>query len=176
MAKSVTGYSKSYKALHWLIAIVVIGMLSGSFFLGDLPNAMKGTAYMLHKSTGLVILALMLCRLVWIHISGKPDLPDSIPAWQRAASHLVHYGFYLFLLLMPLSGWIMSTASDKNPDFFGMFIAKFPGVPVDKQLAGFMNQTHETIAWILIALVILHIGAALKHYFINKDDVLQRML
>lgn len=174
--KEVTQYSHAYKAMHWFIAVVVIGMLCGSFFLDDLPKSMKGTAFMLHKSTGLLILALMLVRLVWIHIHGKPGLPDSIPAWQRFLSHFVHGALYVFLLAMPLSGWIMSMAADRVPSFYGLFAARLPAIAPDKSLAKLMNQSHKVIAWVLITLVVLHVAAALKHYFINKDNIMQRML
>ena len=76
---------------------------------------------------------------------------------------------------MPLSGWIMSVAADRTPVYFGMFKAPLPWIGVNKDLSKFMNHTHEIISWVLIAFISLHILGALKHYFIDKDKVLQRM-
>lgn len=176
MHKDSYHYSNNFKLLHWVIALLAIGMLIGSFFLGDLPKAVKGTAFMLHKSTGILILFLMLVRFVWIHVSGKPALPETVPTWQRFASRFVQYCLYLFLILMPLSGWVMAVAANKAPKFYGLFKASLPWVPYDKSLAKLMNQTHEVIAWVLIVLVTIHVLAALKHHLIDKDDVMQRML
>ncbi|CDZ78255.1 hypothetical protein BN59_02565 [Legionella massiliensis] len=176
ISKQVQHYSKGSKFLHWLIAVVVIIMLCGSYFLDDLPEQYIGTAFMFHKSIGITILFLMLLRLIWILYAGKPDLPQSVPAWQRSLSKLVQYALYFFVILMPLCGWIMSTAANKAPYFFNMFRFPLPVVPFDKNLAGLMKNAHNTIAWILIALVVLHIAGVLKHHFIDKDNILRRML
>ena len=170
-----TRYSAGSKLFHWLIAIIVISMLSFSFFLDDIPEQYQSLAYMIHKSIGLTILCLMIMRLVWIHHAGKPALPKSVPMWQRFVARTVQYSLYIFLLAMPMTGWIMSVAANRTPTFFGLFNVPLPIAP-DEALAKFMNQTHTIIAWILIALIVLHIAGALKHYFIDKDHVLQSML
>ena len=176
MNKDVVGYSTSFKWLHWLVACLVLGMLAVGFFLGDFPNGFKPTAYMLHKSIGLTILALMLIRAVWIIASGKPKLPNTIPKWECFLASIVQYALYVFLIAMALSGWLMATASNKIPVYFGWFRVPFPALSPNEILADWMYSTHGTIAWILLGLVGLHIAGALKHWLIQKDDVLDRMM
>jgi len=168
-------YPPSIKFLHWLIALIVITMLAGSFFLEDLPKQFQGSAYMLHKSFGLTILFLMILRLIVVWIKGKPQLPVTTSSFEKKLAHLVQYSFYLFLILMPFCGWIMSVAANKTPSYFGFFSLPLPIAP-NKNLAMLMNQSHKTIAWILIVLLVFHVAGAIKHHFIDKDVVLKRML
>ncbi|KTD21153.1 cytochrome b [Legionella londiniensis] len=172
---AVVRYSTGSKILHWLIAVIVIIMLSVSFFLEELPKQYQPTAFFIHKSFGLTVLFLMVIRLFWISYAGKPDLPLTVPFWQKTLARSVQFILYLFLFAMPISGWIMSVAANKPPSFFGLFQANLPIEP-NKALAQFMNQLHELFAWILIVLIALHLAGALKHYFIDKDKVLQSML
>ena len=174
--KHPNSYSSGSKFFHWLIALIVILMLVGSFFLEDLPKEYIGSAFMMHKSFGITVLFLMLLRLFWLGISGKVPLPATVPRWERVVSHFVQYALYLFLILMPLSGWIMSVAANKIPYYFGLFHFSLPGIEPSKDLAVLMKQTHNIMAWIIIALVVLHIAGAIKHHFIDKDEVLRRML
>lgn len=169
-------YSPMSKTFHWLVAIMVIPMLSVSFFLGSFPEQHRALAFTIHKSFGMTVLFLMLFRFIWIHISGKPPLPAALPVWQRFMSRFVQYGLYLLLISMALSGWIMSAAANRPPSYFGLFTLHFPGIEPDKALAKLMNQTHKTLVWVVIAFVVLHVAAALKHHFIDRDDVLKRML
>jgi len=172
----ILNYSSLTKFFHWFIATLVVLMLSGSFFLEDVPEQFAGTAYMIHKSLGLTVLTLMVLRLLWILHAGRPSLPNTVPKWQRLLSRTVQYSLYLFLILMPLSGWIMSMAANRVPSFFGLFNVPFPGIAPNEDFSKVMVDVHETIAWILIFLLILHVSGAIKHHFIDKDDVLRQML
>ncbi len=174
--KDVVNYSAGFKWLHWVVACLVLGMLGVGFFLTDMPSAFKATAYMLHKSIGLTILILMLVRIVWIMFTGKPKLPDTTPKWEHFLANSVQYALYAFLIAMALSGWLMATASNKIPVYFGWFSVPFPALLPNERLADWMYSAHGTIAWILLGLVGLHIAGALKHWLIQKDDVLTRML
>ncbi|MDI9819451.1 MULTISPECIES: cytochrome b [unclassified Legionella] len=173
---AVISYSKESRFFHWFIAVVLIFMLSGSFFLGDLPEQYVSSGFIIHKSIGLTILFLMVLRLIWILHSGKPPLPTSVAPWEKYLSRIVQYSLYACGILMPLSGWIMSTAADKAPVYFGLFSIPFPGIGPNEPLSHLMNTAHKTIAWIFISLIVLHVLGALKHHFIDKDNVLQRML
>lgn len=173
--KDVEHYSIGSKILHWLIAVLVIMMLLGGFFMSDVASSIKPLVYMIHKSTGLTILALMFIRLVWIIQQGKPQLPASVSRFERILSHAVQHSFYLFLFLMPLSGWVLSTAAGRPPVYFGLMMIPFPGIPLNDSLAEFMTECHEVIAYILIGLIVLHISGALKHHWIDKDGFLRRM-
>ncbi|HAU1191906.1 TPA: cytochrome b [Legionella pneumophila] len=174
--KTASDYSPLSKLFHWVIAIAVIVMLIAGFFLDEIPEQFQGVAYMLHKSTGITILFLMILRFIWIHANGKPALPASVRNWERFLSRFVQYGFYILLIIMPLSGWIMSVAADRTPSYFGLFQAPLPWIEPNKSLAELMAECHETIAWILIAFITLHILGAIKHHFIDKDNVLRSML
>jgi cytochrome b561 len=173
-SRKVTGYSPMMKFLHWLIALAVIMMLIVGFFLEDIPEQYH--AYTIHKSTGITLLFLVIFRFIIIHASGRPPLPDSVKLWEKALSRFVQYSFYILLILMPLSGWIMSVAAGYIPSYFGLFNLPLPGIGLDKPLGDFMSESHTIIAWILIVFVALHIAGALKHHFINKDNVLKQML
>ena len=169
-------YSPLSKLIHWLTAFLVISMLSVGFFLNDIPEQFKGIAYMLHKSTGITILFIMIVRLTWIILHGKPKLPPFIKPWEQNVSRIVYFSLYLFLFVMPLSGWIMSVAANKIPEYFGMFKAPLPWVGSNKPLAGLMSNAHEIIAWILIVLITVHVLVILKHPIKGNNSILKRML
>ena len=174
--KDVLQYATGSKVLHWLIAVLVIGMLAGGFFMDDLPATIKPVVYMIHKSIGLTILGLMLIRLVWIIQNGKPRLPESVTRLERVASRAIQHTFYLLLILMPLSVWVLSNAANRPPVYFGLVLMPFPGISPNESLANFMGLCHEIMAYTLIVLIFLHVAGALKHHFIDKDVVLRRML
>lgn len=176
MRNGVKGYASSLKFFHWMIALIVMGMLSFSFFLGDLPDAWIPSAFTVHKSFGLTVLGLVILYLINLMRKGKPPLPASVPKWQHYASRIVHSSLFILLLAMPLSGWIMSTAANRSPVYFWLVTLPFPGISPDQTLASFFNKSHKTMALILIGFVIVHIAAALKHHFLDKDEVLKRML
>lgn len=172
-----TTYGSVAKWLHWLIFFFILGLLIAGFsldFISDRPT--KISVVVLHKAFGLTVLALVVLRIFWALSNIKPKLPTSIPAWQRFGSTSVHYVLYVLMLAMPLSGWMMATAANKAPSYFGLAVIPMPFVPVDKDLAKFANTSHWLLAWLIVGFVSLHILAALKHHFINKDNVLKRML
>ncbi|MGV3740330.1 MAG: cytochrome b [Gammaproteobacteria bacterium] len=169
-------YTKGMMAIHWLVAAVVIPLLSLSFFLEDLPKTIKPTAIMLHKSFGITILALMLLRLFWLKKTGRPALPKTMTRWELGLARIVQWAMYTFLIIMPLTGWFMSVMSDHTPVWFGLIRLPIPGIAKNSAWADILFQGHQIIAWILIALVSLHIAGALKHAIIDKDKVLDSML
>lgn len=174
--RDVQHYPQGFKYLHWFVAVFVMMMLSFGFVLSYLPGSIKPLAYMLHKSVGLTLLALMLMRLMWVACLNKPALPKAMPRWQYYLARFVQYSLYFFLIAMPISGWIMATASNKIPVYFGWFSVPFPGIISNKALAHWMREAHYFIAYILLGLIALHIAGALKHRFIDKDDVLNSMM
>jgi cytochrome b561 len=167
-------YGSFSKFLHWVIAILVIVMLSFGFFLDDVPKEYQEFTYNLHKLTGLTILALMLIRLLWALMNVKPLLPAGTKAWERIAEHLGHFALYLFLICMPLVGWIGSIAAGYAPKL-GSIEFNLP-IEKNKVLSETAFDLHNTFAIILIVLVSIHILAALFHHFIKRDGVLRRML
>ena len=169
-------YGSVTKTLHWLIALLVIGMLIFGFVLGNMPNSpMKGTLIDLHKSVGLTILLLMIIRLCWRFINLQPMLPITVPLWEQIAARTVHVFLYILLFAMPLSGWVMSSLGGHPVIFWSWLNVTLPFTQ-NKALADYFFDAHTTFAWIIIALLVLHVGAALKHHFLEKNNVLKRML
>lgn len=164
-------YHPFSKVLHWLVALLVVTLLIVGFMLEDLSSI----AYTLHKSFGLIVLALMICRVLWIRHVGSPALPEAMPAWEKFFARAVQHCLYLFLIMMPIAGWIMSTASGHTPQFFGLFPLPCPGITEDKALAELMEEVHNTTAWIILCLLFFHVAGALKHHFLDKDNVLKKM-
>ncbi len=170
--------------LHWLIAVLFLAMVTIGLTMTSLALTDPWTfpLYQLHKSIGVTIFVLVALRLVW-RLSGKvPPLPATLKPWERVAAYLTHYGLYAALLAMPLTGWITVSASPYGIPTVLYGYVKLPhiGFVVASAHKATIEQaaswTHWGLAWTAMALVALHIGAALKHHFILKDDVLSRML
>lgn len=166
-------YGSLSKFFHWLIFIFVLIQIPLGYFWED-AGAYKYNAITWHKLLGLVILFIIALRLAWALINPKPDL-SRLPAWERRIAYLTHGLLYLALIGMPLSGWLGSTAGGKPPVFNG-FAIPMPGIHANKSLAGLSFEIHEVLAVVLLVLIGLHILAALKHHFIDKDSILIRML
>jgi cytochrome b561 len=124
---------------------------------------------------GLTVLSLVILRILWALTSIKPGLPEIMKPWERYSERYLHFTLYLLLLIMPLSGWLMSTAAGYAPSFFGLFSIPMPRISHNENLAGFAGEIHYKVAWLLILLVSIHILAAFKHHFIDKDNILKRM-
>jgi len=168
-------YGSVSKGLHWIIFLLVLMMLIIGFIMDDLPEKFQGAAYMLHKSTGLLILALMIFRFIWRQINIVPSL-SNMPTWQKILAQLVHQLFYVVLIIIPLTGWILSTASGHPPTFYDIVTLPFPGIPLDHALAEQLGTVHTFLAYALLTLLGGHILASLKHHYIDKDDILKRMV
>ena len=168
-------------ALHWLIAILILGMLALGFFMDGFPPSIRFTAYDLHKATGITILGLSVFRLVWRLLNPPPLLPENIvPAKRRPLVHLVHWTLYAFMIAMPLSGWLFSSAAAKYPiHYYGLGTVPFLPMPADagltKSLGHFFSQAHNVMAYGALVLIAGHIGAALWHQYVHKDGLLSRM-
>lgn len=167
-------YALIQRLLHWLIALMVIGALGGGLMIDWLENGpFKNQVYFLHKSFGVTILALMLCRLLARMMFGAPPLPDTVLPWQRTASHAVHGLFYLLLIAMPLIGWAATSAYPAPVPVFGLF--EMPGlVAKDRELSETLFAIHGIMGKAILALAIVHIGAAIMHGM-KRDGVFSRM-
>lgn len=170
-----TRYDNVAITLHWLIAILIIGMLALGWYMTDLPKGPeKNYLFNLHKSFGVVTLVLVFIRIFWRLGHRPPALMGAIPAWMHKASNGMHHLLYLAMAVMPLSGFIGSNFGKKGIIFFGIPLPKlgFPSHLVSK----LMDATHSTTAWVIAILAGLHLLAALYHQFILKDKLVQRML
>lgn len=169
-------YGSVAKFLHWLIALLIIALLCVGLYMTDMENTPdKFKVYGLHKSIGITVLALATLRLLWKTRNIAPLLPASMRAIEKFLAHAGHLALYVFMLLMPLSGWMMSSAAGFPVSVFGLFT--LPDlVPPDNAMKNVYRAIHEYSAYALMALIALHVLAALTHHFYYKDNVLTRML
>ncbi len=166
--------------LHWFIALAIILLIPMGFFMGDFPDAIKFPSYTIHKSLGIVVLALSMLRFVWRLMNPPPALPAGMKPYEITLSKLTHWVFYFLIIAMPLSGWLMVSASQKYPTVF-FWLGEVPFLPmpegIDKKATAHMfKEYHELLAFGALGLLALHVGAALKHQFINRDNLFARMM
>ncbi|MDE3016055.1 MAG: cytochrome b [Pseudomonadota bacterium] len=169
-------YGSVAKYFHWLIFLLVAGMIALGFIMTSLENSpLKFRLIGIHKSIGITILALVLIRLGWKMANVAPILPESLAALEKFAAHAGHAMLYILIIVMPLSGWALSSAAGIPVSVFGWFT--LPNlVGHDKALAHQLAELHSVLAWVIIAAVSLHVCAALLHHFYHKNNVLRRML
>lgn len=169
-------YGSVAKFFHWTIALLIIGLLALGFavtFMDNMP--IQEPLINIHKLFGLLVLTLAALRLLWLLYNPRPPMLSGLASWEKIAAHAVHGLLYLFMFLMPITGWVLSTSAGYIPNFLGL---EFPlwGIPKDKALSGLFFTIHKYAAWGLLTVLVIHVAAALKHHFIAKDNVLRRML
>lgn len=169
-------YSGVAIGLHWLIAIAIIGSFTVGLYMVDLPlSPQKLKIYSWHKWAGVTIFLCVVLRLGWRLSHRPPELPAGMPDWQRKAAEATHVLLYLLMFAVPLSGWLMSSAKGFQTVWFG--VLPLPDLlDKNKELGDLLQQVHKLLNFGMAALVIAHLGAALKHHFLDRDDVLTRML
>ncbi len=171
-----TGYAGIQKALHWLTAVLVVAMIGVGLALPRIgPGPMTNILYEVHKSTGMLVLALVLVRLAVRWRLGAPPPDPGLPAWQRRAAAASHALLYVLLVLMPVTGWAATSACCRPVEFLWTVPATLP-VPADNALAKQVFLLHYAMAFALAGLVALHAAAALHHHLVRGDDTLRRML
>jgi cytochrome b561 len=179
-----TRYSTVAILFHWVIAALILTNLYFGWRLGFLKGLAQFNLFQLHKSIGVTVLLLSLARLAWRLVNRPPPQHDNLKPWEKAAAHTVHWGFYAFMILMPLSGWIVVSTSPLNIPTLLYHVVPWPHLPVVHDLAQgpktavnhASSTTHLILAWSAIVLLALHLGAVLKHQFLDRDPVLGRML
>ena len=169
-------YTSTAKGLHWLMAILLTGLLILGFYMHDLPlSPEKLKLYSWHKWAGVSAFLLVWFRLAWRVRHRPPTLPASMPAAMQFAAHAGHFLLYALMIAIPLSGWLMSSAKGFQTVWFG--VLPLPDLLAkDKALGNLLETVHVVLNYTLIAVLLGHVGAALKHHFIDRDDVLTRML
>lgn len=169
-------YTRTAKSLHWLMAILFFGLLALGFYMADLPlSPQKLKFYAWHKWAGVTAFALVWLRLVWRITHRPPALPANMPKIMQFAAHAGHLLLYVLMIAIPLSGWLMSSAKGFQTVYFGIWpIPDLLGK--DKALGELLETVHGGLNLLFVAVIAGHIGAALKHHFIDRDDILRRML
>jgi len=164
------------KTLHWIIALLVIGMLVGGLTMTGMKLSMdKLQVYAIHKSLGITVLVLMLLRFAWRGIDLRPQDVAGMSPTVAFMAHAVHRLFYVALIAMPISGWVYNSASNFPLVWFKLLPLPALVAP-DPAIKVIANQVHVSLAWLIMLLLAAHVAGALKHHFIDRDDTLRRML
>jgi cytochrome b561 len=167
-------YTGTAIALHWLLALAIIGSFSFGLYMTDLPfSPQRLKLFNYHKWAGMTILALSALRLLW-RLGHRPPPDVAMPAWQARAAHATHFLLYLAFFAVPLSGWAYSSAAGFPIVWFGVLpLPDF--VSPDKALAETLKELHHLLAWALAVLVLLHVAGAIKHQLVDRDGLIGRM-
>jgi cytochrome b561 len=188
-------YSAVAITLHWLIAAYVLALIPAGLWMhraieDPAQQSLAYDVFQLHKSLGLTVLGLSLLRLAWRLFHAPPPLPQAMPVWEKLAAQVTHIAFYALILAMPLTGWLYvstgwslqySRAIDVPTIWFGIFhVPHLPffaqsDAPAREAAAGTLLSWHYSLAMGALALVTLHVAAAVKHHFADRDDVFARM-
>lgn len=176
MSAGVTdSYGRTAIVLHWLAVVLIVANFALGPWMVDLPiSPQKLRLYGWHKWIGITVFLVALARIVWRHAHPPPP-PVAMPEWQQRAASATHGLLYALMLAIPLSGWVYSSATGVQVVYLG-FVPLPDLVGKDKALAGILRTVHTTLNFSLAALVFLHVGAALKHHFADRDGVLARMI
>ncbi|HMM13693.1 MAG TPA: cytochrome b [Parvibaculum sp.] len=172
-ANSSQTYSAIAKLLHWVIVILIGLLLYAGWTAEDLPREQRLGVMQTHAGLGLTVLVLMVSRLFWRLGHPAPALPAGMPRWQVIASKATHHGLYFFVILQPLLGLAITTTSKFNLKAFGVLGLQ---IAPNETIHGIGETLHGINAWVIAALIALHVAAALYHHFMRRDDVLKRML
>lgn len=177
------GYHGVAICLHWVIAIMILGMLVvGTYMVGlDDSDPLRYSLTQWHKSFGIIALLLIVWRVIWRLTHSAPALPDHLRPWEKLASGLIHAALYLLILTIPLSGWIMVSASPLElptllfDRIHWPHLPPFDRLPDKKEIALLFGEVHQVAGYLLMLLLLAHIGAALRHRYVLHDEVMQRM-
>jgi cytochrome b561 len=169
------GYHPLSKALHWLTALAVIGMIGAGWWMVELPlGLLKLQVYAWHKWIGLTVLTLTVLRMVWRWRVPPPPLPDTIASWEKQFAPVIHGLLLAFLLLMPLTGWTMSSAAGVPVVWFG--VIPMPDlVPRSQDLFELLRITHNALSKLLVVAILLHWAAVIRHDILRRDGIFRRM-
>ena len=169
-------YTSTAIALHWLIgAMILISVAVGLYMTGLKFSPEKLKLYNWHKWAGVTIFMLVVLRLAWRLFHAAPPLPPSVTPWQRWIAGATHILLYALMFAIPVSGWLMSSAKGFQTVYFS--VIPLPDLlGKNEDLGELLEQVHQLLSYTLIAVVILHTFAALKHHIIEKNDVLRRIL
>ncbi|MFZ2163623.1 MAG: cytochrome b [Sideroxyarcus sp.] len=169
-------YTRTAITLHWFIALLIFAAFPLGVYMHELPlSPDKLRLYSYHKWIGVTVFILAVIRLYWRATHRPPALPASMPGWEKFAAHATHYALYALILVIPLSGWLMSSAKGFQTVWFG--VLPLPDlVGKDKELGDLLLEVHKLLNFLMLGLLLGHVGAALKHHFIQHDDILARMV
>jgi cytochrome b561 len=168
-------YTRTAITLHWIAALLIVcNLVLGISMINLSLSPLKVRLYGWHKWIGITVFLTAAVRILWRLAHPAPS-PIAMPEWQRRAAAAAHAALYVLMFAIPLSGWVYSSATGVSVVYLGLF--PLPDlVGKDKALAGILWAVHATLNFTLLALVIVHVGAALRHEYVDRDDTLRRML
>jgi cytochrome b561 len=167
-------YTSTAVALHWVLALALFGTFALGVYMHELPmSPWRLKLYSWHKWAGITILVLSFVRLAW-RMTHRPPADLPMLTWQRRAAHAAHLALYALFFAVPLAGWAYSSAAGFPVVWFGVLpLPDF--VPVNRELAELLKDLHEVLALAMASIVLVHVAGAIKHQFIDRDGLLQRM-
>jgi cytochrome b561 len=170
-----TRYAVPAIVLHWAVALIIFVSFPVGLYMVDLPlSPWKLKIYSYHKWAGVTVFLLVLARILWRATHAPPALPGNLRPWERSLAGATHMLLYLLLVAIPLTGWLFSSAAGVQTVYFG--VIPLPNLlGKDKMLADLFRFIHMFLNFTLAGLVTLHIAAAIKHHFLDRDTVLSRM-
>jgi cytochrome b561 len=173
---TVQRYTATAIGLHWLVAVLIACSAVLALYMVGLPlSPAKLKLYSWHKWIGVSIFLVAVLRVAWRLTHPAPDMPPAVPRWQRAAAAASHLLLYALIIVIPLSGWLMSSALGVQTVYFG--VLPLPDLLAkNKALGEELKLVHLALNCTLAAVVAIHVAAALRHHFVDRDDVLHRML
>lgn len=176
MAHEQQGYRTPARAMHWIVAAAVLMMIPAGIVMiqEGIPRSLQDTLFLFHKNTGVLLFPLILVRLAYRLRHPAPPLPASMPGWQRRAAGASHAALYALLIVMPVSGFVRVRAGGFPIELLDSLGAG-PWLARSEAVAGFAKGVHASGALALIAILVVHVGAALHHAVIRRDGVWQRM-
>jgi len=164
--------------MHWLMALLIMGMIGIGWYMAELPreNPLKGTLVGLHKSFGALLLILFFVRVGIRFATAIPELPQTMQLLERRLATIGHKLLYVFIGIVPLSGYAMSNFYGYGVSLFGLPLPKI--FPENKELAGLAHEAHEVLPYILLVIIVVHVAAVIRHRFFDRpeNDVLPRIL
>lgn len=170
-------YTRTAIALHWLIALLIICGFGLGWVMTDIPGftPTKLRYFSWHKWIGVTVFGLVVLRILWRATHDAPPLPRRMPAWQRVAANMVHVALYVLMVAIPVSGYLYSSAANVPVVYLGLVPLPRLIAP-DPVLKVVLKNIHITLNYTLLVLFVLHVAAALKHQFMDRDGLLSRMI
>lgn len=181
-------YTSVAITLHWIIAIMMVLLVFVGWRMGDMAEALRGGSteftlddvrfvFDMHKTFGILVLVLSLIRLAWRFMNPVPPMPAGMKPWEVTVARLTHLGFYVLMIGMPILGWLTASSGQAPSFFFHNEAWPIPDIaPNNRNFHEIMEFLHGRGGWVIIVLLVLHAGAAIKHHIVDKDDVLARMI
>ncbi|HEY1362853.1 MAG TPA: cytochrome b/b6 domain-containing protein [Xanthobacteraceae bacterium] len=177
IANSKTRWGWPAKTLHWVAAAAILLLLGHGWWMTHMtPRPDRLANYAWHSALGYDLLFLLVLRLLWRWLNPVPELPSDLKTWERLAAHAGHFLLYLFMFVVSVTGWLVATTfrQPMTKDLLGIDVPPLV-TAVERGMRQWIEESHKVLAYLLAALVVIHIVGALRHYFFKDNDVLQRM-